>query len=86
VLALRGRDSNAEENSARAPGADDGRAGAAALTQQGYALLHWRDAGFDYWAVTDASPPTLTAFHRAWEASEASGDMPSGKPARTLNP
>lgn len=33
----------------------------------GYAMLHWRDGGLDYWAVSDAEPEELKGFHAAFE-------------------
>jgi anti-sigma factor RsiW len=37
----------------------------------GYAVVHWRHAGLDYWAVSDVEGGELAAFHRAFEAHEA---------------
>jgi anti-sigma factor RsiW len=33
----------------------------------GYAMLHWRDRGLDYWAVSDADKDELKGFHAAFE-------------------
>src|ERR1700680_3502817 len=33
---------------------------------RGYSLLHWTKGGLSYWAVSDASPPDLEAFHDAY--------------------
>ncbi len=30
-------------------------------------MLHWRDGGLDYWAVSDAEPGELKGFHEAFE-------------------
>ena len=37
-----------------------------ALVLRGYSLLHWTSAGLSYWAVTDAAPSELEAFHQAY--------------------
>lgn len=36
-----------------------------ALVREGYSLARWQDAGMTYWAITDASPGTLSAFKAA---------------------
>lgn len=33
---------------------------------RGYSLLHWTNGGLSYWAVSDAAPPELEAFHDAY--------------------
>lgn len=81
--------SRAGDRTAAEGGAYDSHSGARALTRQGYALLHWRDAGFDCWAVTDAAPGALTALHRAWQARVAADAVPPdavGPAQRPLNP
>ena len=35
-----------------------------ALARHGYALVHWRRAGIDYWAVSDIASEDLLAFAR----------------------
>jgi anti-sigma factor RsiW len=45
--------------------------GPATAAYNGYALEHWSDRGFSYWAVTDAAPPELEAFERAYQARAA---------------
>jgi len=36
----------------------------AALARHGYALVHWRRAGIEYWAVSDIASEDLLAFAR----------------------
>ncbi|KHK57773.1 membrane protein [Ralstonia sp. A12] len=38
-------------------------------TERGYQLLHWRNAGMGYWAITDASADVVQAFARAVRGS-----------------
>jgi len=38
-----------------------------AITRQGYQLLHWADADFNYWAVSDVSDNDLQAFKQSFE-------------------
>ena len=33
---------------------------------RGYSLLHWTNGGLSYWAVSDAAPSELEAFHDAY--------------------
>jgi len=33
---------------------------------RGYSLLHWSGGGLSYWAVSDAAPAELEAFHDAY--------------------
>jgi anti-sigma factor RsiW len=68
VYVLPLRDGSVRASEERAPAGE--HAAPILQTRQGYTLLHWRDADFDYWAVTDADAGALTAFHRAWESSE----------------
>jgi anti-sigma factor RsiW len=35
----------------------------------GYAVLHWRDGGLDFWAVSDVAPEDLALFRKAFEAA-----------------
>ena len=37
------------------------------VTRQGYHLLHWVDADFDYWVVSDVSEADLQNFKRSFE-------------------
>jgi anti-sigma factor RsiW len=37
------------------------------ITRQGYQLLHWVDADFNYWAVSDVSESDLQLFKQAFE-------------------
>jgi anti-sigma factor RsiW len=46
------------------PGATETKA---AITRQGYQLLHWVDSDFNYWAVSDVSDSDLQAFKRSFE-------------------
>jgi anti-sigma factor RsiW len=32
----------------------------------GYSVIHWRDGGLEYWAVSDVDPHDLEAFHQAF--------------------
>ncbi|WP_296227802.1 anti-sigma factor family protein [Ralstonia sp. UBA689] len=43
----------------------DGDTEPALRTERGYQLLHWRNAGMGYWAITDASADVVQAFARA---------------------
>jgi anti-sigma factor RsiW len=36
--------------------------------QPGYAIRRWREGDLEFWAVSDAEPRELDAFHRAFEA------------------
>src|SRR6266404_3963711 len=38
------------------------------ITHQGYQLLHWVDADFNYWAVSDVNANDLEAFKQQFEA------------------
>ena len=38
-----------------------------AMTRQGYHLLHWVDADFNYWAVSDVSDSDLQTFQQLFE-------------------
>jgi anti-sigma factor RsiW len=38
-----------------------------AMTRQGYHLLHWVDADFNYWAVSDVSDSDLKTFKQLFE-------------------
>ena len=38
-------------------------------TYNGYSLVHWRDRGFTYWAVTDAAASELDAFEQAFRGA-----------------
>jgi mycothiol system anti-sigma-R factor len=38
------------------------------MTRQGYHLLHWVDADFNYWAVSDISDGELQTFRQLFEA------------------
>lgn len=49
----------------RDPGSD---AAPAARSLSGYSLLDWRTGGVRYWAVSDAAPAELRAFHAAFVA------------------
>jgi anti-sigma factor RsiW len=40
--------------------------GAPKTTYNGYSLVHWRDRGLTYWAVTDAAASELDAFEQAF--------------------
>jgi mycothiol system anti-sigma-R factor len=42
-----------------------------AISRQGYQLLHWVDADFNYWAVSDVSDNDLQAFMQAFEKQTA---------------
>jgi len=42
-----------------------------AISRQGYQLLHWVDADFNYWAVSDVSDNDLQAFKQAFEKQTA---------------
>jgi len=35
----------------------------------GYAVLHWRDGGLDYWAISDVEDGQIRAFKTAFEAA-----------------
>jgi anti-sigma factor RsiW len=48
----------AESNTARA---------AKAMSRQGYQLVHWVDADFNYWAVSDVNANDLQTFKRQFE-------------------
>src|SRR5438552_1786147 len=37
------------------------------ITRQGYQLLHWADADFNYWAVTDVNVNDLQTFRQQFE-------------------
>lgn len=43
--------------------------GASKKTYNGYSLVHWRDRGLSYWAVTDAAASELDAFEQAFLAA-----------------
>jgi anti-sigma factor RsiW len=43
--------------------------GAPKTTYNGYSLVHWRDRGLTYWAVTDAAASELDAFEQAFRAA-----------------
>ncbi len=47
-----------------AGGAGAGDRAPVALARQGYALVHWRRAGIEYWAVSDIASEDLLAFAR----------------------
>jgi len=49
----------------REPGRD---AAPSARAISGYSLLDWREGGVRYWAVSDAAPAELQAFHGAFMA------------------
>jgi len=44
------------------PANDAGDAAEKAATQQGYNILHWRQAGMNFWAVSDVNAADLAAF------------------------
>jgi len=37
------------------------------MSRQGYQLLHWVDADFNYWAVSDVSDSDLQTFKQLFE-------------------
>jgi anti-sigma factor RsiW len=37
------------------------------ITREGYQLLHWADADFNYWAVSDVSENDLQVFKDLFE-------------------
>ncbi len=42
--------------------------GAKTITRQGYQLVHWADADFNYWAVSDVNANDLQTFKQQFEA------------------
>ena len=46
------------------PAARSGDSAPTALARHGYALVHWRRAGIEYWAVSDIASEDLLAFAR----------------------
>ncbi len=46
------------------PAAGAGDRAPVALARHGYALVHWRRAGIEYWAVSDIASEDLVAFAR----------------------
>ena len=41
------------------------------VTREGYHLVHWTDADFNYWAVSDVSVSDLQSFKQVFEAQTA---------------
>ena len=39
------------------------------LSRQGYALVHWKRAGLEYWAITDGAPADLLEFAKLYPAA-----------------
>jgi len=46
------------------PAAGGGDRAPVAISRNGYALVHWRRAGIEYWAVSDIASDDLLAFAR----------------------
>jgi len=44
----------------------DGEPKDGSFAVRGYSLLHWTSGGLSYWAVSDAAPSELDAFHEAY--------------------
>ena len=44
----------------------DGEPRDGSFAVRGYSLLHWTSGGLSYWAVSDAAPSELDAFHEAY--------------------
>jgi anti-sigma factor RsiW len=49
------------------PATPDASKAQKAITRQGYNLLHWADADFNYWAVSDVSATDLKTFKQLFE-------------------
>jgi anti-sigma factor RsiW len=49
------------------PATPDASKAQKAITRQGYNLLHWADADFNYWAVSDVSATDLETFKQLFE-------------------
>jgi len=52
------------------PQAQRGDAPLKALSSRGYNVLHWREGGMAYWAVSDVNEPELKAFVEAYAAAK----------------
>jgi anti-sigma factor RsiW len=49
------------------PAASDTAKPPKTITRQGYQLLHWADADFNYWAVSDVNVNDLQLFKQQFE-------------------
>ena len=49
------------------PAGSDAARGAKTMTRQGYQLLHWVDADFNYWVVSDVNGEELQEFKELFE-------------------
>jgi anti-sigma factor RsiW len=52
------------------PAANAADAAPIALTRQGYALLAWRQAGMQYWAIADTAPAQLAPLAEALRSTQ----------------